>query len=159
MAIKLLGGECSKCGYNKNYAALQFHHLDPSEKEFNWGKLRLRSWNSILKELSKCQLLCANCHVETHWPNAILNYNDLQDNKSLNAGLMPTGKCLCCETDVFGTKYCSQACAKNDRRKIKRPSKEELALLIKSESYCAIGRKYKVSDNAIRKWARHYGII
>lgn len=45
-------------------------------------------------------------------------------------------------------------------RKIKeRPSKEELEKMIKESNFCAIGRKYGVSDNAIRKWARKYGII
>jgi transposase-like protein len=39
-----------------------------------------------------------------------------------------------------------------------RPSKEELAQLVQSENMCAIGRKYGVSDNAIRKWCKYYGI-
>ena len=29
-----MGGECSKCGYKKNVAALEFHHIDPSQKKF-----------------------------------------------------------------------------------------------------------------------------
>jgi hypothetical protein len=34
MAIAYKGGECSICGYNKCVAALEFHHLNPSEKDF-----------------------------------------------------------------------------------------------------------------------------
>lgn len=68
--INLLGGKCSKCGYQENIAALQFHHLDPSKKQFKLGHRMLsnRSWDAILKEAPKCILLCANCHAEEHNP-------------------------------------------------------------------------------------------
>jgi len=36
---------------------------------------------------------------------------------------------------------------------------EERIETIDTMSWCAIGRKYKVSDNAVRKWARKYGLI
>jgi hypothetical protein len=66
-AISAMGGKCSNCGYSKCEAALEFHHNNPDEKDFDWNKLRLRSWASIIKELSKCKLLCANCHREIHY--------------------------------------------------------------------------------------------
>jgi len=69
-AIKYKGGCCIKCGYNKNYAVLQFHHRDSSTKDFEWIKLRLRKWSTVLKELDKCDLLCSNCHTEIHNPEA-----------------------------------------------------------------------------------------
>jgi hypothetical protein len=65
-AIEYKGGACKHCGYSKYYGALEFHHLDPNEKDFSWQKLRLRSWDSITSELDKCILLCANCHREEH---------------------------------------------------------------------------------------------
>ena len=65
-AVDYKGGKCSKCGYNEHYAALQFHHLNPSEKEYSWNKLRLMSWDKIKKELDKCIILCANCHSIQH---------------------------------------------------------------------------------------------
>lgn len=34
-AIKLLGGKCSICGYNRCVDALEFHHINPSVKELN----------------------------------------------------------------------------------------------------------------------------
>ena len=51
---------------------------------------------------------------------------------------------------------------KNDRpylRKVSWPTKDELIILIKSKSYCAIGREYGVSDNTVRKWCKKYNII
>lgn len=50
---------------------------------------------------------------------------------------------------------------KHDRpylRKVSWPTKDELIKLIKNNSYCAIGRIYGVSDNAVRKWCKKYEI-
>lgn len=70
--IKLKGGGCNKCGYAKNYSALHFHHL--SEKSFPLDSRNIgnRSLESLLKELDKCELLCANCHAEVHNPELTL---------------------------------------------------------------------------------------
>ena len=65
-AIEYKGGCCSSCGYDKYYGALHFHHKNPENKDVNWTKLRLRSWDKIVLELDKCELLCANCHAEAH---------------------------------------------------------------------------------------------
>jgi hypothetical protein len=62
------GGKCQRCGYDKSLRGLQFHHRDPSQKEFNirGTKAAATSWDVVKKELDKCDLLCANCHVEVH---------------------------------------------------------------------------------------------
>lgn len=65
-SVEYLGGECKHCSYKKSLAALEFHHLDPSEKEFNLSKMGSKSWDAIKSELDKCVLLCANCHREEH---------------------------------------------------------------------------------------------
>ena len=54
--------------------------------------------------------------------------------------------------------YCSKKCSELDHRKIERPLKKELEELINNNSWSAIGRMYGVSDNAVRKWAKSYGI-
>lgn len=59
------GGKCIECGYNKCLAALDFHHLEPHEKEFKFRN-DLRSKELIKPELDKCVLLCSNCHREVH---------------------------------------------------------------------------------------------
>ncbi|MDE5830522.1 MAG: hypothetical protein K2H53_02325 [Clostridia bacterium] len=65
-AIKLLGGECSICGYKKCVDALEFHHKDPKEKDFKLGAGNTMSWKEYKKEASKCILVCSNCHKEIH---------------------------------------------------------------------------------------------
>lgn len=65
-AIKYKGGECERCGYKKYIEVLELHHIDPNTKEFDWNQMKDKSWESIKKELNKCQLLCANCHREVH---------------------------------------------------------------------------------------------
>ncbi len=60
------GGKCSRCGYDKCFDALEFHHLDPSEKEFSLGEKRGISLPKLRKELDKCILVCRNCHTEIH---------------------------------------------------------------------------------------------
>lgn len=67
MAIDYKGGSCQKCGYNKCNGALEFHHLDPNEKDFGISaKGDTKSWERIRVELDKCILICANCHRELH---------------------------------------------------------------------------------------------
>ena len=65
-AIKLLGGKCSICGYCKCMDALEFHHEDPSIKEFKLGSGNTMSWKSYKAEALKCILVCSNCHKEIH---------------------------------------------------------------------------------------------
>ena len=66
-AIEYAGGSCEVCGYDKCPTALEFHHRDPSEKEFSIGHLISLRWSRLQIELDKCQLLCANCHRELHF--------------------------------------------------------------------------------------------
>lgn len=65
-SVDYLGGKCKKCGYNRCIRSLQFHHRDPSQKDFTISKHKCLNWIDTKKELDKCDLLCANCHGETH---------------------------------------------------------------------------------------------
>jgi hypothetical protein len=58
------GGCCAICGYDRNAAALQFHHVDPATKEFTLRNGDTRSLERMRAEAAKCVLLCANCHAE-----------------------------------------------------------------------------------------------
>lgn len=63
---KMAGGQCQICNYSKSTYGLHFHHLDPTEKEFNIGHGNNRSFKRMQNEAAKCILLCANCHAEVH---------------------------------------------------------------------------------------------
>lgn len=65
--VEHFGGCCKICGYNKCIAALSFHHLDPTQKDFELGTKGLtRSYEKLLVEASKCLLVCCRCHTEIH---------------------------------------------------------------------------------------------
>jgi len=79
--------------------------------------------------------------------------------------------CLLCGSRFLARtprqRYCSRACGtrapnasrgipKPERRRVERPPYEQRVREIADTSYVAVGRKYGVSDNAIRKWVRQY---
>ena len=72
--ILLKGGKCEICGFEyngENAACFDFHHENPEEKEYNLSTaIRLRR-EKALKELEKCQLVCANCHRLIHYKTKI----------------------------------------------------------------------------------------
>jgi len=60
-AMKMAAG-CVDCGYAEHDVALDYDHLPGATKLFSisgaWG----RPWQSILDEIAKCEVVCANCH-------------------------------------------------------------------------------------------------
>ena len=64
--VKYKGGCCQRCQYSKSIRALCFHHLDPTQKEFQISGKHCYRWEKIKIELDKCILLCNNCHAEVH---------------------------------------------------------------------------------------------
>lgn len=67
-SLKYKGDKCSICGYNKCLDALEFHHIDGSNKDFGLSQRgNTRSWEKVKQELDKCILLCSNCHRELHF--------------------------------------------------------------------------------------------
>ena len=67
-AVKIKGGKCQKCGYDKCIDALHFHHRNPEEKSFGLSQNGIyHNWKDYLAEIEKCDLLCANCHAEEHF--------------------------------------------------------------------------------------------
>jgi len=173
------GGRCNICGYNKNLSSLCFHHVEPSLKSFpldfkNFGNRKL---SALKEEAKKCRLLCHNCHFELHNPDLILTDEDIVRYKPdllekitlarpKTAEKPPQLKLEeCVKKDCTNKvkdhkrKYCSNTCRGQEGRKTERPSKERLKELIKDNSFCALGRMFDVSDNAIRKWAKAYDLL
>ncbi|QIO02093.1 hypothetical protein rutana_111 [Salmonella phage rutana] len=59
---------CAVCGYNKCPQAIDFHHLEQDDKEFNISDARRGTFNKekLIAELEKCVPLCCRCHREYH---------------------------------------------------------------------------------------------
>ena len=59
--------KCEKCGDTRWYV-LTFHHKDKNNKSFDisngWNRF---SKKRIEEEIKKCEVLCANCHMEIHY--------------------------------------------------------------------------------------------
>lgn len=66
LGVLYKGGKCEKCGYNKFFECLEFHHIDISKKDFTISQKVNHRWITVKKEIDKCALLCSNCHRELH---------------------------------------------------------------------------------------------
>ena len=78
IGIERLGGKCIHCGIDKSYL-LNFHHRNPKEKEGELSDFSMEyDFSKFFDELSKCDLLCANCHREFHYLHSLnnLSYED-----------------------------------------------------------------------------------
>ena len=167
--IKVCGCKCALCGYNKVISALEFHHIEPEEKEYGIAeKGTCHDLEKDLAEVKKCILVCANCHREIH--EELYSVEELKEkqifneqyakelllNRDRKLGLIEKEKiyCLSCGKEITGDGYtglCSE-CSHAARRLCSRPSREELKQLIRTKPFTQIAKQYGVSDNAIRKW-------
>jgi 5-methylcytosine-specific restriction endonuclease McrA len=60
--IAMLGGRCVECG-ESDRSRLHFDHVDPETTVATVSELLdTGSWERILEEAAKCQLLCVDCH-------------------------------------------------------------------------------------------------
>ena len=162
-AIYVMGNKCACCGYNKCIQALEFHHLNPEEKDFSFGSNTNRSWADTRNELQKCILVCANCHREIHYGlidnNLLKSSFDDKRAKEIDKLVddIKTHKiyyCKVCGKEVWrGNEYCPD-CAAKARRKVERPTRQQLKELIRTTPFTKIGEFFGVSDNTIRKWCK-----
>lgn len=167
MKLKLIaykGGKCIKCGYDKPIpSAYALHHRDPNEKDFSIGGKSLK-WETLKKEADKCDLVCQNCHAEIHDHVFVeLRQQNIDIFENYQKSFLGSISCKQCGVEFTPwsrkRKYCSEDCSQKSQRKCERPKKEELEKMISEMSWVEIGRKYNVSDNTIRKWAKKYIII
>ena len=161
--VRMMGGKCCICGYNKCLSALQFHHKDPLQKDFTISQNAHISFEKAAEEVKKCILVCANCHREIH-AGLIENIDNY------NCYLPEVEKEIIEELDQIKHKkivYCKDCgkiissdaircpeCAKKASRKVERPDREELKNMIRTMPFTAIAAKYDVTDNSIRKWCK-----
>lgn len=74
--LDYLGGKCVRCGFNKWLSAIDFHHIDPSVKDYEMGEFIISNcsvrtdidkvFKKIKPELDKCVPMCRNCHIYEH---------------------------------------------------------------------------------------------
>jgi hypothetical protein len=108
--------------------------------------------------LTNLRIVCPNCAatLDTHCGRK-------------NRTIIERDCLLCGETFVVKYRihrYCSPACGQRspgprgrpfpERRKVERPQYDQLIREIAETNYSAVGRKYGVSDNAVRKWVKWY---
>ena len=159
-ALELFGGKCVCCGYNECSAALEFHHLEPEHKDFTLASVykNPKSWDSIVKELEKCALVCANCHREIHYGSRNIENKCYLDKTLTDYRLYETDKykkCICGNIIIKTKKYCSHKCASKARQTIDWEQEKDTILYLKDKlgkSFIQIAYKYDTSDNTIRKW-------
>jgi len=63
--VRMAGGKCEQCGYDRCLKALSFHHKDPSQKKFPINaRTMCKGMDIVIDEMKKCSILCLNCHAE-----------------------------------------------------------------------------------------------
>lgn len=149
-ALKYKGEKCTNCGYNKCKDALEFHHVDSTEKDFNISSNITRSWDKIKHELDKCSLLCANCHRELH---SIYSTFKLYDEKEIMFN-----NCSFCNKPTKNKKFCSHECSIKEKSKNIPEKLDLINKILLYKSNVKVGKYYNVSDNTIKKWKIRYNL-
>lgn len=132
--------------------------------------------------LANLRFLCPNCHQQTEtWGSKIrsvyssntklLNNQNLLEkifqiesvtnsNDTLNRQFQQNNCSYCCKTidNSIQHIYCSRQCFNLASRRVTRPSKEELKNMIWTQPTTHIAKDFGVSDKAVEKWCKAYGI-
>ena len=138
-AVEYKGGKCQRCGYCKCQAALEFHHLDPLEKEFSLGSQKSSSFQSVKDELDKCALLCSNCHREVHYEDNLAEWKNILSDKDTECTV---------ELDSY------QKPVRTD----KYPDDEELKMLVWKYPRTHLAKVFGVSSGALGRFLTRRGI-
>lgn len=57
---------CTKCNESRHWL-LDFHHIDPTKKDFQLSQGERYGWEKVEQEIDKCVVLCSNCHRDFHY--------------------------------------------------------------------------------------------
>jgi DNA-directed RNA polymerase subunit RPC12/RpoP len=163
LLVKYKGGRCVICGYSKCLDAMDFHHV--YGKSFTISlNTRVVAIKRLIREVDKCILVCSNCHREIHrgmhkYLNGYLSVKNMEVLSEINR-VKKEYYCIDCGKKIvsYRATRCT-TCAFIKRRKVIRPRINVLLKELEGSSYCAVGRKYGVSDNAIRKWIKNARVV
>lgn len=141
--------ECELCGASIWFGIqlpLELHHKDG---------------NHFNNEFENLQILCPNCHSiqEGNAGANIGKYTEKTKNKIKPKVDKEIKYCLDCGKEISERAVRCRDCAAKEKGKINRvvenrPNREELKNLVRNNSFLSIGKKYGVSDNAVRKWCK-----
>lgn len=146
--VAAMGGKCQCCSYNTCNDALEFHHINPQEKEFSFGRIKANPKNreKIINELKKCILLCSNCHREIHAGHRQLPENYAEFDETFIQSEYELRKNMKRQKIVITQPVV-------DRRKIYLTDEQLYNMLVEqfNGNKSALARKLNVSETAIRK--------
>jgi hypothetical protein len=162
--IAAFGGACCVCSYDKCAASLDFHHLDPSQKDSGFVRLRSnpQSWTSIVIELRKCVMVCSNCHGEIHHgatvvPDDAPRFNEEFAEYKIHYPL--TEPCPVCKgPKPLHQRTCSRICAAKMKGRVNWEKIDLVGLFKTGMTQRAIAESLGVSDSAVLKQARKLGL-
>lgn len=160
--IQALGSKCQICGYNKCEAALDFHHVDPEQKDSVIGKLTAHpsKWEKIVAEARKCVLLCSNCHRELHvgqveLPETFQKFDEQYAVYNVKRESAPSFCPICGNLKLEWNLTCSVKCAHTKSYKVNWTG-IDLEALVKSLPVYKIADRLGVSDKAVSKRIRKH---
>lgn len=152
--INELGGKCFDCKKEFHPACFDFHHRDPSKKDFAIGEFRSRSLNNLRTEIKKCDLLCVCCHRLRHLSDECWEF-DWQNPEPEIRISKPKNICFCGKTTkTHKETYCSPECAAKSRQIVDWP--ENLSELVANSSKRAVAMSLGVSDKAVSKRLKNH---
>ncbi len=158
------GGACTICGYDKCTEAIDYHHINPKEKDamLSSAMRNGHAWSKIVIEARKCTILCCRCHRELHAGMVSLPLNPARFNEEY-ADVIALKKALfnscpkCGKEKLIRYQFCSQHCSAEAVKRF-NPSKDELAVMVNDMPMTKIGKLFGVSDKAIKKRCVRLGI-
>lgn len=166
--IKVCGSKCNICGYNKSNSALEFHHINPQEKEYGISQNgNCHDLEKDLQEVSKCILVCANCHREIHdgfYSQEELKYYQIFDDQIAQELRLEKEKkhyyCKNCGKEIEKNKhgFCNDCFLQIRWENKEYPNREQLKTLIRNYPFTEIGKMYGVADNSVRKWCKKFNL-
>ena len=157
--IEGFGGKCQICDYNKSNSALEFHHINPAEKDFSISNFignGVKPWNDFVNEVAKCILLCANCHREVHEGLTLIpeNYQRFDESLIVSHKKKPEDTpCIHCgNLKDYKQKFCSHTCSTTFNSKLKLNKEDLEKLLIEYKGNLSqISKVLNISDNGFKK--------
>lgn len=132
----VLANECALCGlepmWNGAPLVLALDHVNGVSND---------------NRLENLRFLCPNCHSQTETYAGRKPLSERMLRIKEHSGRL----CRACQGPVSSVSHSGMCSSCVNRRKVERPSREELLRLVEEHGYTGVGRRFEVSGNAIRK--------